>query len=218
MTKPQNCSVSWIPKKGIGLIERVKQGLGKPDRIYVRHFYTHIPTDENRFNECVKTAVSDAENKNSGMPEIRIPECGKSDSNYIDNTYTENNYTDQSISPADCEDTMEKVKEQVDYSILAEQYPNDDISCLVEIISEVLCSTQKDIVVGRERLPIAKVQARFRSLRFVHLGYVLDSMRNCTSKIRNIKNYLITALYNAPLTMDMYYSSAVRHDMYRGHE
>lgn len=80
----------------------------------------------------------------------------------------------------------------------------------------MLCSKQSEVTVGRERLPTAKVQARFKKLNFEHLCYVIDSMQECTGKTRNIKSYLLTALCNAPLTMDMYYSSAVRHDMYGG--
>ena len=76
----------------------------------------------------------------------------------------------------------------------------------------MLCSTAPAIKIGGESIPTPKVQARFRRLRFEHAAYVLDAFENTTSEIKNIKAYLLTALYNAPLTIGPYYSARVRHD------
>ena len=186
-------------KKGVGLIERVKQGLGKPDRIYVMRFYAAEHGDMSRSPECGKTAVRDAEKPQSEAPENRSPECGKAAGSYIDNIHTDFSYTDQSISQSEYEDAMEDVKEQLEYPIIEEAYPNEDTDCIAEIICEVLCSKQSENKVGRERLPTAKVQARYRMLRFEHICYVLDSIRDSASRIKNIKSYLITARCKAPL-------------------
>jgi hypothetical protein len=76
----------------------------------------------------------------------------------------------------------------------------------------VLCSTAPVTRIGNENLPTAKVQERFRKLSFEHIAYVLDTMRETTTKIHNIRAYLLTALYNAPITIGLYYAAAVRHD------
>lgn len=107
---------------------------------------------------------------------------------------------------------MEEVREQIDYPLLAESYPNDDPDCILELICDVMESTAKTIRIGGEALPTPKVQNRFQKLTFEHVTYVLDSLRETTGKIVNIRAYLLTALYNAPLTMGPYYSAAVRHD------
>lgn len=107
---------------------------------------------------------------------------------------------------------MEKLKDQVDFPLLAESYPNDDPESILELICDVLCSASPTIRIGRESLPIGKVQDRFKRLRFEHVAYVLDSLRETTTRIINIKAYLLRALYDAPLTMGHFYAAAVRHD------
>lgn len=93
-----------------------------------------------------------------------------------------------------------------------ESYPYDDPDALVELICDVLCCTSPTMRIGSEVIPTPKIQARYRRLSFEHLAYVLDSMRETTTKIHNIKAYLLRALYDAPLTMGHFYSAAVRHD------
>lgn len=263
ITEDLNCGHDKATKllndlKKIGLINRVRQGLGKPDKIYVKRFYkdNHVknidsvevePDDEDeetpteddsdeaqdaeddapqrelkkRCQECGETAVSNTVFPSSGVRNKRDPERLVSAGNYTDSIQTEyiynkSSYTNPSISQEEFDDTMEEVKDQIDYEFLSIQYPGDDVQGLTEIICEVLCYKQKDILIGRERLPMGKVQARFRKLNSAHVGYVIDSLRQCTSKIRNIKSYIITALYNAPMTMDIYYTNLINHDMYGG--
>ena len=109
----------------------------------------------------------------------------------------------------------EAVREQIDYPLLALSYPEDDPDCILELICDVLSSSSPGIKIGGETIPTAKVQTRFRRLRFDHVAYVLDSLRETTTKIINIRAYLLTALYNAPLTIGPYYSAVVRHDSMR---
>ena len=66
--------------------------------------------------------------------------------------------------------------------------------------------------IGGEVLPVDAVRQRFRQLDSEHIKYVIDSLRQTTTKINNIRAYLLTALYNAPITIGPYYSAAVRHD------
>ena len=104
------------------------------------------------------------------------------------------------------------MREQIDYPLLAQQYPYDDPDCILQLICDVLTSTAPTTRIGNENLSTAKVQERFRRLTFEHIAYVLDALRETTTKIWNIRAYLLTALYNAPLTIGPYYAAAVRHD------
>ena len=104
------------------------------------------------------------------------------------------------------------MREQIDYRRLAESYPYDDPESILELICDVLCSTADTIRIANESIPTPKVQERFRRLTFEHVSYVLDAFRDTTTKIWNIRAYLLTALYNAPITIGPYYAAAVRHD------
>lgn len=70
------------------------------------------------------------------------------------------------------------------------------------------------IRIGKENLPQEVVKGRFLKLNSVHLEYVSDCLKKNTIKINNIKNYLMTTLYNAPVTMDPFYTAEVNHDLY----
>ncbi|MBQ3487703.1 MAG: hypothetical protein IJA71_05380, partial [Clostridia bacterium] len=130
--------------------------------------------------------------------------------------------TDPSISPmspraaADMEmdryEKREEIKENIDYPYLQRQCPYDDVESLLELIVDVVCSTASTMRIGGEMLPAETVKRRFMQLDSSHIEYVIDSMKNTTTKINNIRAYLLTTLYNAPVTIGPYYSAAVRHD------
>lgn len=211
--------------KGIGLIERVRQGQGKPTKIYVKKFSPDPPPQgeksglprqpQNGGLDSAKAEVRSAASCWSGHTENGGADRQKPAGSYIENNYPESSYTDQSIVPEEVEQLTEAVREQIDYPLLALSYPGDDPDCILELICDVLSSGSPGIKIGGETIPTAKVQTRFRRLQFDHVAYVLDSLRETTTKIINIRAYLLTALYNAPLTIGPYYSAAVRHDSMR---
>lgn len=211
--------------KGIGLIERVRQGQGKPTKIYVKKFSPDPPPQgeksglprlpQNDGQDSAKAEVRSAASCRSGHTESGGTDRQKPAGSYIENNYPESSYTDQSIVPEEVEQLTEAVREQIDYPLLALSYPEDDPDCILELICDVLSSNSPGIKIGGETIPTAKVQTRFRRLQFDHVAYVLDSLRETSTKIINIRAYLLTALYNAPLTIGPYYSAAVRHDSMR---
>lgn len=206
-------------KSGIGLIERIKQGQGKPTKIYVKWFAS-VHEDDPANSRPTKDVLLESPEKEVKRDEACISrptdnggaDLQKTGTNYIDNSHTDFSHTYSSIYPSDYEDCMEELKEQVDFPLLAESYPNDDPDSILELICDVLYSTAPTIRIGRENLPTGKVQDRFRKLQFEHIAYVLDSLRETTTRIINIKAYLLRALYDAPLTIGHFYSAAVRHD------
>ncbi len=97
------------------------------------------------------------------------------------------------------------------------QYSERDLyQELYEIICDVVCVKRKTIRIGGEEYPYQLVKSKFLKLNSSHLQYVISCMQNTTTKINNIKAYMITALYNAPSTIDHYYQQEVQHDLYGG--
>jgi len=106
----------------------------------------------------------------------------------------------------------EEVKESIEYEYLRQELPNDDVESILELIVDVVSNTAPTMRIGGQVLPSEAVKRRFRQLDSEHIRYVIDSLKQTTTKINNIRAYLLTALYNAPVTIGPYYSAVVRHD------
>lgn len=128
----------------------------------------------------------------------------------------------QSINP-DGMDRMDErseyeeiIKENLDYDILCQdpKFDKDRFREIMDIMLDAVCSTAPTIRINGEDMPQQVVKSRFLKLNSSHIEYVLEAMNNNPSDIRNIRAYLLTALYNASLTIDNYYSSLVNHDFY----
>lgn len=117
----------------------------------------------------------------------------------------------KSCSPEAREAYLELIRDNIEYDYQTEKGKVDE---LVEIMLDVICSTKDTIRVNGENMPYEVVKSRFLKLDSSHIDYVLTALKKNTSKVRNIRAYLITALYNAPTTMDGYYTEWVNHDMY----
>ena len=85
---------------------------------------------------------------------------------------------------------------------------------LVELMVDTVCSNREMIRMAGDDYPAEVVRSRFLKLNASHIEYVLDWMRENTTYVRNIKKYLLAALYNAPVTTGSYYTSLVSHDLY----
>ena len=151
-----------------------------------------------------------------------------------DNKLKENNPL--SINPTDGADLMDRIdssipnmvssdertdyadiiRENIGYDYLLESSPSQKgrINEIVGIMLDVVCSTKKYIRVNGEDFPQSVVKSQFLKLDSSHIEYVITALDKNTSDVRNIRAYLITALYNAPLTIDSFYSAMVNHDMY----
>ena len=219
--------------KGFGLIERVKQGQGRPTKIYVKRFTTRekppqpvAPQDIPRLpifgsQDFGKAEVKSSEKQKSRLPVFGSADFRKSDTSYIKSNQTEFSQLNPSILPSgsplgmglmDRFECKREVEETIGYESLCSQYNREDVDEITELIVDVLCTTRPTLRIGGEELPIAQVRDRFYKLDSGHLEYVFDCLRNNTTQIRNIRAYLLTALYNAPTTINNYYQAAVQHD------
>ena len=106
----------------------------------------------------------------------------------------------------------EELKANIAYERLRREYPYDDIDDHLELMLDTVCSTAPAIRIGGSDIPTETIRDRFLRLDSEHIEYVVDSLNQTTTKINNIRAYLLTALYNAPVTIGPYYSAAVRHD------
>ena len=215
--------------KGVGLIERKRQGQGKPTRIYVKRFTTReIPPKQEKspetapllpevdFSDLKKSDFPTSRSRDFRRAEVEFSDPSKNNINQTDFSHTDPSIYPPAPAAAQMEidrcETREEVKCQIDYDLLRQEYPYDDVESMLELLVDVLCSTASTIRISGQIFPIETVKKRFWQLDKEHICYVIDSLRQTTTKISNIRAYLLTALYNAPGTIGPFYSAAVRHD------
>ena len=112
----------------------------------------------------------------------------------------------------------ELIKENIEYDALCCDFPysHDRLDEIVELLVETVCSGKQYIRVSGEDYPAEVVKSRLLKLDSEHIRFVFDCLKENTTKIRNIRQYLLATLYNAPATIGSYYSALVNHDMYGG--
>ena len=110
----------------------------------------------------------------------------------------------------------EVILENIGYEYLIQdpKMDREQLDEIAELIVDTVCYARKTIRVAGDDYPAEVVKSRFMKLDSSHVQYVMDCMRDNTTYVRNIKKYLLAALYNAPVTIGNYYSSLVQHDMY----
>ena len=112
----------------------------------------------------------------------------------------------------------EIIKENIEYDHLLRhsKIDREELDGIVELLVETVCTARKTIRVAGDDYPAELVKAKLLKLNSGHIEFVMDCMRENTTKIRNIKKYLLAVLFNAPSTMGSYYTALVAHDMAEG--
>ena len=209
-------------KDGFGLIERVKQGQGRPAKIYVKKFTTtDVPEAplSAPISDFPDSEIQTSQKQTSRLPLLGSQDFPKREASYLDNIYPEFSYPDPSIYPAqappdgyDRFDCRKQLYEKLDYEILITEYGETSVKSIIELLTDTLCTSKPSVRIGGEEIPIAAVRERLGQLDRFHITYVLDCMQRTSTPIRNIRAYLLAALYQAPTTIDSYYRAAVRAD------
>ena len=204
------------------LIERKRQGLGKPNLIYVKNFVT--PSESRFLNR---------ENHDSGEVKITDQEPLKSRSNNTEYNNTEFSDTDSfpftSFRERHVRETKrsdanqrERYREilsgNISYEILLQDYPldRDILTEILELMVDTVCTTRSTVRISGDDKPAEVVKSQFLKLDSEHIRFVMDGLKDNTTRIRNMRQYLLATLYNAPLTIGNYYRSLVSHDMSEG--
>jgi len=189
----------------INLINRRKQGQGKPNVLYVKNFITDIGKID------VKKSIKPL----STQLNSRSQDIVKSDTNNTDINKTDYSDTDLSIYRDGFDKIKDLVKGNIEYDFLVLMNPaeKERINELVCLMVDTQSTTKDTIKISGNDFPAADVKSRFMKLNSDHIEYVLETLKNSTSDIRNIRAYLLSTLYNAPSTMDNYYSALVSRDL-----
>ena len=253
-------------ENGIGLIEKIRRGLGKPDIIYVKNF-SSVPNEKEEkepSNPDVSTEVKNfnfkkQKNLTSGSKESELQGVKESDlkrernltseskeivpqevndfsPNYNNTNHNNLSYNDMNyINPInhsgsegkqektdmmdDVNAYIELIKDNIEYEhhMKYDDWQNKALyEELFAVICEVVCVKRTTIRIAGEDYPYELVKSKFLKLNSGHLEYVIGCMHDTNTKITNIKAYMVTALYNAPSTINHYYQQEVQHDMYGG--
>lgn len=229
-------------ENGCGLIRRKRQGLGKPVIIYVMNFCCaekNAPEESYPHSECDDTYLAEvqtSEKQNSCLPENtphRTSDKPNSDFCKIASNNTENNnnnisYTEiNNIYPSyqreeepggmdgmdDRSVYRKKICMNIEYDCLLSNYGKGMIDGIVDIMVDAVCSRRNFLIVNGDEIPHTAVKERFLKLDYRHIEYVLDCLNNNTARIKNIRGYLLTALYNSSVTMEHYYTAEANHDL-----
>ena len=242
-----------LDQGGIGLIERKKQGQGRPTRIYVKNFT--LPPEPGQPRQSDQTppegpqtaesqqsrpldsaAVKTAQKAQSAPLGMSSQDSVFSAPNKTDKNKTDSNHTESSIPPPapsrasppagahrrmrmdEMDEYRERIRENIGYDLLLLERPYDaeEIDGYVELMAETCASRREYIRVNGEDVPIELVRKRFLKLDGEHIRYVMDSLRQNTTQVVNIRAYTLAALYNAPVTISQYYTAQVSHDMAQG--
>lgn len=194
-----------------GLIERRLQGQGKPAVIYVKNF---IHPSEQRF----KTR----QNNDSGLVKVTIQDSSKQRCNNTEFNNTDYSETNHILSVDGDMDERESYRQyfidQLEIQLLKQQnpYQSRELDEILDLLVDTVCSKSRTIRVAGDRKSLAVVKSQFMKLDNSHIQYVLDCMEKNGAEVRNIKQYLLAMLYNAPLTINNYYTAMFNNDRANG--
>ena len=200
----------------IGLIERKRQGLGKPNLIYVKNFIRTVDnTGQRHFLKCQNDTSESVR-----MTSLEMSESHGSNTNLsnTDMSKTENLIypgidSDGMAEHRSCEDYFRR---SLEYDILLQNnpYERETLEGILDLLVDTCCSHKAYIRIAGDNKSGEVVRSRFMKLDSSHIQYVLSCLKENTTDVRNIRQYLLAALYNAPTTISAYYQAKVNYDFY----
>ena len=204
-------------EKKCGLIERKRQGLGKPNLIFVKNFITGV-------EESMMARIQNRENHDSGAVNITTADYPKSRGINTNHNNTENSDINPIRSGFDEDEISERneyeryFRESLSIDVLLRENLGEEETILgiLDLLVDVCCSKRSVIRIAGDDKPLAVVKSRFMKLNAEHIRYVLKCLSENTTRVRNIRQYLLTALYNAPATIRPFYQAWVNNDMATG--
>ena len=192
----------------IDLIERKRRGLGRPSLIYVKDFTTGLSKMHNL--NCA--------NSNSGVAQNAVQEPLKLQANKTDKNKTERNKPNPIHSGSIREQLEDYFYQELEVELLLRLFPDDEdtIYQIVDLLVDTCCTKRKMLRIAGDDKPAEVVCSRLKKLNADHIRFVLKCLAENTAPIRNMKQYLLASLYNAPTTMNLYYQNQANHDFARG--
>lgn len=213
---------------GVGLIEKKRQGQGKSNILYVKNFIIEEKQNvtfrdsekEDVGSECYISTFQNVKKGDSGITQNNIQEVsfwGANNNNMIYNNIsdTESNLIVSGKEGYDAMREYEKlIKDNIEFDLLLARNPYDkEMLCgILDLILEMVLAKADEVVISCSRYPTELVKSKMLKLNASHIEYVLDCMKTNTTKVKNIKKYLLAAMFNATTTMESYYQAEVNHD------
>ena len=193
------------------LIERKRRGLGRPSLIYVKNFSSGLP----------KAQIQNCANSNSCAAESAVQVRPKSQSNKTDKNKTERNHPflpDETDRLTQREQLEDYFYQALEVELLLRLCPDDEdaIYQIVDLLVDTCSTKRKMLRIAGDDKPTEVVRSRLKKLNADHIRFVLGCLAENTSPVRNMKQYLLAALFNAPTTMNLYYQNKTNHDFARG--
>ena len=194
-----------------GLIERKRQGLGKPNLIYVKNFiegnFLKCPNDT---SVSVQNTVHDVSKGHGNKTEINNTDLSETDP-----------FFSGAVAGTECEGKDDRTRYQDYFShelgldTLMKANPEDEdmLREMLELLVDTVCSKRCFIRIAGDDKPAEVVKAQLMKLNSDHLRFVLMCLKENTTQVRNIRQYLLATLYNAPMTMHSSYAARVQHDL-----
>ena len=136
----------------------------------------------------------------------------------LNERFEEVSFSSQYVDKDEREACRELLNQNSGPEYLCERYPYDreTIDAVFDLMLDVICSKRSTIRIAGDDKQAQAVRSQFLKLNMKHLEYILECMKNNKSKVRNIKQYMLAMIYNAPMTMNSYYEQMVNHDMAEG--
>lgn len=166
------------------------------------------------------------EKQTSRSLENKLQEVSKTNCNNTEYNYTEFSENESYQYLSEQEKGRDRIQERneyrqlihdnIEYEILCQSYGTGRVEELVELMLDAICSTKTYQQINGEAVPTQVVKSRLLKVGYEHIQYVFFSLDRSTSKVKNIRQYMLTVLYNAPATINQFYDAEVRHDMYWG--
>lgn len=175
--------------------------------------------------EVCKINFKKSQKQTSRSPENKLPEVCKTNSIYNNLSYNKENDTESDLIGSSQMRSAEGmtimqaygslIKENIDYDNLLITHPFEQelINGIYELILETVLCQNEEILIASNWYPVQLVKSKFLKLKYSHIEYVIECLKKNTSKVKNIKKYMLAALFNAPATIDGYYQAEVNHDM-----
>ena len=190
------------------LIERKRRGLGRPSLIFVKNFSTEVS----------KMHPLNCANSNSGAVQNAVREQPKPQCNKTDKNKTERNKPDPIHSGNIREQLEDYFYQALEVELLFRLHPDDEdtIYQIVDLLVDTCSTKRKMLRIAGDDKPAEVVRSRLKKLNADHIRFVLGCLSETTVPVRNMKQYLLASLYNAPTTMSLYYQNKTNHDFARG--
>ena len=190
------------------LIERKRRGLGRPSLIFVKNFSTEVS----------KMHPLNCANSNSGAVQNAVQEQPKPQCNKTDKNKTERNKPDPIHSGNIREQLEDYFYQALEVELLFRLHPDDEdtIYQIVDLLVDTCSTKRKMLRIAGDDKPAEVVRSRLKKLNADHIRFVLGCLLETTVPVRNMKQYLLASLYNAPTTMSLYYQNKTNHDFARG--